>query len=59
MYIKNDVDGPYAAKSSNLSGKQQLNQPAQQLDFNDAHRLESMLKSMGLNENVEDKQLAV
>ena len=59
MYINNGgMDGPSDPKSSNLSGKQQMNQPAQSGTSN-AHRLESKLKSMGLNEAVEDKQLSV
>ena len=55
MYMNNGVD---ATKSSNLSVKQQMNQPAHP-DTSSAHRLESKLKSMGLNEAVEDKQLSV
>ena len=58
MYINNGVDGPSATKSSNLSVKQQMNQPAHS-DTSSAHRLESKLKSMGLSEAVEDKQLSV
>jgi len=58
MYINNGVDGPSATKSSNLSVKQQMNQPAHP-DTSSAHRLESKLKSMGLSEAVEDKQLSV
>ena len=58
MYINNGVEGHSATKSGNLSVKQQMNQPAHS-DTNNAHRLESKLKSMGLNEAVEDKQLSV